>query len=149
MIKFNGKYQWDGRKRKNGLHKPITWWPGSCRLTIVDLSAKNPDVHMLKPIIIFAAEAKKGYSAASRYQDLIKNIFREFNLNKDKVLWIKYDIGSCDNMKVAVIAPKIRVGNEMFYSIKWRDLMSNEIDEVSRFFPALTFEGKDYLFSTC
>ena len=145
MIKFNGMYKWNGTKQKHSSHKPVSWWPGSCRLTIVDLSEENPYLYMLKPVIVFAAETKKGYSVSSRYQDFVKIICREFNLDKDKVLWIAYNMEESDKMKAATFVPESRFGNEIFYSVKWRNLMPNEIKEISRFLPLLTAESVNNL----
>ena len=41
MIIFNGKYSWDGKK--DGVHKPVSWWPGSHYLTIVDFSLEKTE----------------------------------------------------------------------------------------------------------
>ena len=93
---------------------------------------------MLKPVIVFAAETKKGYSITGRYQDFVKIICKEFNLNNKKILWIAYNsIEVSGTMKAAVFIPKSRFGNEIFYSVKWRNLMSNEIKEISRFLPLI------------
>ena len=135
MIIFDGKYTWNGRKEKDSSHKPVCWWPGSCRLTIVDLSDAAPGLLMLKPVIVLADETQEGYTVGNRYQDLVKNVCREFNLNEDKVLWITYNLEYDDKMKVAVIAPRTRVGDQVLYSVTWRDLMPNEIAMVSRYFP--------------
>jgi len=135
MIIFDGKYRWSGRKRKDNQHKPVSWWPGSCRMTIIDLSEKNPGVHMLKPVIILADEAQEGYTVGNRYQDLVKDVCREFNLKEDKILWITYSLESDGKMKAAVILPQKNIGNKTMFSIKWRNLTINEIELVSRYLP--------------
>ena len=143
MIIFNGQYTWTGRKEKGSSHKPVCWWPGSCRLTIVDLSEENPDVLMLKPIVVLAAEAQEGYSVGNRYQDLIRNVCKKFNLDENKVLWITYNLESDDEMRAAVIVPRTRVRDEVLYSVTWRDLMPNEIAMVSRYLPIVKSESGD------
>ena len=148
MIIFDGKYTWTGRKDKDRPHKPVCWWPGSCRLTIVDFSQENPDVLMLKPIIVLAAEPQEGYTVGNRYQDLIKNVCLEFNLDEDKVLWITYTLESDDKMRAAVIVPRTRVGDEVLYSVTWRDLMPTEITMISRYLPIVKSEGEDYAGNT-
>ena len=137
MIKFNGIYEWNGIKKKHSFARPVNWWPDSCRLTIIDLSDKNPDLYMLKPVIVFAAETKKGYLTAGRYQDFVKRICKDFDLDKDKILWIAYRVGKPDTMKAAIFVPGSKIGNEVFYSVKWRNLMPNEIKEISRFLSLL------------
>ncbi len=133
MILFDGKYTWDGKK--DGKDKPVSWWPGSYRLKIIDLSEENPGVYRLKPIIVLAAETKEGFSVEPRYQDLIKNVCKKFNINLDKVLWISYSSESYEEIKAAVIEPASRIGSELFYTIQWRPLMDNELKEVKRFLP--------------
>ena len=137
MIIFNGKYSWDGKK--DGLYKPVSWWPGSHYLTIVDFSREKPDVVMLKPVIVMAAETKEGYSIEKRYQDLIICVCREFNLDIPKVLWVKYNRDAENEMKVAVLKLLSRIGPNTLYDIKWRSLMPNErklIDSIRSLGPA-------------
>ena len=132
MIVFNGKYSWNGKK--NGFHKPVSWRPGSQHLTIVDLSDEAPDVVMLKPVVALAADTKEGCSIEKRYQDLITVVCREFNLDIQKVLWVRYSRESENEMKVAVLKLLSGIGPETLYNLEWRSLMPNEqelIDAVS------------------
>ena len=124
MIIFNGKYSWDGKKE--GDHKPVSWWPGSHRLTIVDFSAEKPHVAMLKPVIVLASDTKEGYSIDKRYQDLIIGVCREFNLEIQKVLWVKCNQDSENGVKVAVLKLLSIIGPDILYDIKWRSVMPNE-----------------------
>jgi hypothetical protein len=124
VIVFNGKYTWDGKK--DGHHKPISWWPGSQYLTIVDFSAEKTDVVMLKPFVVLAADTKEGHSIHKRYQDLVIGACREFNLDVQKVLWVRYSRDSENEMKVAVIRFLSGMGPYKVYDLKWRSLMANE-----------------------
>lgn len=90
---------------------------------------------MLKPVIILADEAQEGYTVGNRYQDLVKDVCREFNLKEDKILWITYSLESDGKMKAAVILPQKNIGNKTMFSIKWRNLTINEIELVSRYLP--------------
>ena len=123
MIIFNGKYTWDGKK--DGDHKPVSWWPGSHHLTIVDFSAEKTDVVMLKPVIVLAADTKEGHSIYKRYQDLVIGVCREFNLDVQKVLWVRYSRDSENEMKVAIIKFLSGKGPYKVYDLKWRSLMAN------------------------
>ncbi|MDY6879493.1 MAG: hypothetical protein SV686_04535 [Thermodesulfobacteriota bacterium] len=136
MIIYDGQYSWTGRKDKHRPHKPVCWWPGSCRLTIADLSKDKPDLLMLKPIIVLAADPQEGYTVGNRYQDLIRTVCREFGLDENKVLWIRYNPAGPDEMQVAVIVPETRVGDEVLYSVTWRDLMPREKTMVLQYLPA-------------
>jgi hypothetical protein len=133
MIVFNGKYRWDGKKK--GDRKPVSWWPGSYRITIIDLSDEKPGVHMLKPIIVMAAETKEGFCLKNTYQDLVKNVCIDFNLQTDKVFWVSYNAESFLEMQAAVFRPVSRLGSEILYDIRWRPVIDRELDEIKRFFP--------------
>ncbi|MCF8130539.1 MAG: hypothetical protein K9N10_18665 [Deltaproteobacteria bacterium] len=124
MIIFNGKYTWDG-KTDDG-HKPVSWWPGSQHLTIVDLSDEKTDVLMLKPFLILAADTKELYSIHKRYQDLIIGVCREFGLELQKVLWVRYNRDGENKMEVAVLKLLTGKGPYRVFDLKWRPVMNNE-----------------------
>jgi len=136
MIIFNGKYTWDGKKDHD--HKPVSWWPGSQYLTIVDFSHEKTDVVMLKPFVVLAADAKEGYSIHKRYQDLIIGVCREFNLDLQKVLWVCYDRNSENEMKVAVLKFLAGKGPYKIYDLKWRAVMANEKKLMDSILPLTT-----------
>ena len=94
-------------------------------------------MRMLKPIVVLAAEPQAGYTVGNRYQDLIKIVCREFDLDENRVLWIRYNLESDDKTRAAVIVPRTRVGDEVLYSVTWRDLMPNESAMVSRYLPII------------
>ena len=133
MIIFDGNYTWSGRK--NDADKPVSWWPGSYRLTIIDRSGETPGIRMLKPVIVLAAETKKGFVVRNRYQDLVKKVCKDFNLQMDKVLWISYNPNFISEMETAVFTPVTRLGSEVMYSVQWRSVMPNEVDEVRQYIP--------------
>ncbi|MBL0700649.1 MAG: hypothetical protein JJV92_07200 [Desulfosarcina sp.] len=131
MIIYNGKYNWSGKKRSN--FKPITWWPGSYRLTIIDISKNRPGVYILKPVIALISDTGEGYSAINYFQNLAKSICRDFNLDISRTLWIEYLPKKSDHMKVAVFKPITRIGNETIYSVKWRPIMPNEMELIKSY----------------
>ncbi len=124
MIIFDGKYVWDGKK--DTVRKPVSWWPGSHYLTIHDLSSQKREVVLLKPFVVLASDPKEGYSVHKRYQDLIKGVCTEFNLDIDKVLWVRYSRDSANEMKVAVLKLLTGKGPYTVYDLKWRKIMPNE-----------------------
>ena len=128
MIIYNGKYNWSGKKKSN--FKPITWWPGSYWLTVIDISKNRPGVYILKPLIVLISDTGEGYSARNHFQNLAKSICRDFNLDISRTLWIEYLPKESVNMEVAVFKPLTRIGNETLYSVKWRPIMSNEIEVI-------------------
>ena len=133
MIIYDGKYVWDGKK--DGDHKPVSWWPGSHYLTIFDFSGEKSDVVMLKPFVVLASDSKEGYSVEKRYQDLVKAVCREFKLDIEKLLWVRYGRDSKSDMKVAVLKLLSGKGPYTVYDLKWRDVMPNERKLVDALMP--------------
>jgi hypothetical protein len=133
MILFNGKYVWNGKK--DSPNKPVSWWPGSHYLTIFDFSSEKSGVIMLKPFVVLAADPKEGYSVEKRYQDLIKGVCTEFNLDIDKLLWVRYSRDSENEMKVAILKLLTGKGPYRVYDIKWRKLMPNERKMIDSILP--------------
>jgi hypothetical protein len=139
MIVFNGKYTWDGKK--DGDHKPVSWWPGSQHLTVVDFSHEKTDVVMLKPFVVLASDTKEGYSIHKRYQDLIIGVCREFNIDLQKVLWVRYARAAKNEMQVAVLKFFGGKGPYRVYDLKWRAVMANERKLVDSVLP-ITLSGE-------
>ncbi len=133
MIIFNGKFTWDG-KTDTG-NKPVSWWPGSQYLTIVDISAEKTDVVMLKPFIVLASDAREAYSIHKRYQDLIVGVCREFDLDIQKVLWVRCNRDVENEMKVAVLKLLTGKGPYRVFDLKWRAVMPNERKLVDSILP--------------
>ncbi|MCD6273032.1 MAG: hypothetical protein J7K30_09340 [Deltaproteobacteria bacterium] len=131
MIIYNGKYNWSGKKTNNS--KPITWWPGSYRLTIIDISKHRPGVYNLKPVIVLISNTGEGYSAINYFQNLAKSICRDFNLDISRTLWIEYLPKESAHMEVAVFKPITRIGSETIYSVKWRPIMPNEMELIKSY----------------
>ena len=84
---FNGKYAWNGSREGN--NKPVSWWPGVHLISIFDLSREKSNVFMLKPFVVLTLDTQEGYSIEKRYQDLIMGVCRDFNLEIEKVLWVR------------------------------------------------------------
>ena len=133
MIIFNGKYTWDGKSDSG--HKPVSWWPGSQYLTIVDISTEKTDVVMLKPFIVLSSDTKEAYPINKRYQDLIIGVCREFDLEVQKVLWVRYNRDAENEMKVAVLKLLTGRGPYKVFDLKWRAVMDNERKLVDSILP--------------
>ena len=134
MIIYNGKYNWSGKKKKT--FRPITWWPGSYLLTIIDTSKGRPGVYSIKPVIVLLSDTGEGYSARNHFQNLAKSVCRDFNLDISKVLWIEYHSPpstGAEHMEVAMLKPLTRIGREIIYSVKWRPVRPNEMEELKNF----------------
>jgi hypothetical protein len=135
MIIYNGKYNWSGKKRSNS--KPITWWPGSYRLTIIDISKHRPGVYDLKPVVVLISDTGEGYSVTNHFQNLAKSICKDFNLNISRTLWIEYLPKESSHMEVAVFKPITKIGRETLYSVKWRPIMPNEMELIQSYLPEI------------
>ena len=131
MIIYDGKYSWSGKK-KDGL-RPISWWPGDYRLKIIDLSKDRSDVYIIKPVIIMVSDTGKGFSVKNHFQNLAKNICRDFNFDISRVLWIDYYTKPIPYMEVAMFKPLTKIGSEIIYSVKWRPIMLNELEVIKNF----------------
>ncbi len=133
MIIYVGKYNWSGKKK--GLKLPVSWWPGSYHLKIIDLTDEQPDVLKIKPVIIVVSDTGKGFSAKNYSQNLAKSVCKDFNLDLKKVLWIEYYPKEPVYMEVAMFKQLTKIGKEIIYSVKWRPIMANELEEIKDFVP--------------
>ena len=133
VIIYAGKYNWSGKKK--GLEPPVSWWPGSYRLKIIDLTDERPDVLKIKPIIIVGSDTGEGFSAKNHSQNLAKSVCKDFNLDLKKVLWIEYYPKEPVYMEVAMFKQLTKIGMEIIYSVKWRPIMANELDAIKDFVP--------------
>lgn len=125
MIIFDGKYEWDGKKRSSS--PPISWWPGSYRLRIVDLKDLMPDVLHIKPYVCILSDTGHGYSIKNTFEKFAIAVCRDFNLDVDKVLWIENFPGKDKAMCAAMVTPVGAVGGETLYSTTWRPVRPNEL----------------------
>ena len=126
MIIYEGIYRWSGKKKDE--LQPVSWWPGSYYLKIIDISRSLPNVYIIKPIIIIATNTGEGISAINCIKNLAKNVCRDFKLDISKVLWVEYYPQRPSNMEVAMFKPLSRVGVDMIYSVKWRPITKNELE---------------------
>ncbi len=134
MILFDGEYKWDGKKEDD--HKPVSWWPGSYRLKIVDVSKARPDIHTLKPYIVFSGQTMDGFTVAGRYQDLVKSVCKKFDLELEKLLWISYKTKGDGKLKVAVFKNINRISPDvLLFYVEWRPLLENEYKEIEAYLP--------------
>ncbi len=125
MILFDGIYSWSGKKH-SGEH-PVSWWPGSYRIKIVDLSDTTPNgvLHM-KPCVCLFADTGKGFNIRNNFQYFAKSICKEFGLNLNKVLWVEF-FSQGRTMDVATLEEGPRVGRETLYKVHWRPVHTYEI----------------------
>lgn len=126
MILFEGRYQWDGKKR--GTEFPVSWWPGSYQIKIIDLKAKFPGVILLKPYLCIFSSEDTEYSVRDKFHNLAVKISRDFNLDPEKVMWIEKGSGRVTELtEVAVVEAMTRIGNEKIFKTIWHEIRPNEI----------------------
>ena len=145
MIIYNGRYNWSGTTKSSS--RPITWWPGSYWLTIIDLSKKRAGVYLLKPVIVLISDTGEGYSARNHFQNLAKSLCRDFNLDIFRTLWVEYLPKGSPPLEVAAFKRLTKIGNDTIYSVKWRPIMPNEIEELKICAPESGYVAGDLKFS--
>jgi len=124
MILYDGIYSWSG-KTSSG-KRPVSWWPGSYRVKIVDLSDTTPDgVFHIKPVICLFADTGKGFNVRNHFQYFAQSICQEFGLRLNKVLWVEY-YPEGPTMDVATLNEGAMVGKERLYTVHWRPIHEDE-----------------------
>lgn len=123
MIVFDGTYRWKIP------HSHVTrsfrkHWGMSCDLKIIDMNLHQPDVRHLKRYLVLACETTQTPMKTSAAETLGRQIFRDFNLTRQNVLWMEYR-GTPPSLNVAVFTP-VPYGFETHYRIVWRPAHVNE-----------------------
>ncbi len=125
MILFDGKYSWDGKK--TGSEPPVSWWPGSYKIKIIDLRASFPGVIHLKPYLCLFAEEDTKFSVKDKFHNLAVKICKAYDLDPEKVMWIEnYSDGKINLTDIAVIEKITTIGKEIIYKTNWRHVRPNE-----------------------
>ncbi len=125
MILFEGIYSWDGKRK--GAELPVSWWPGSYKIKIIDLKAKFPGVILLKPYLcIFSCEGTE-FSVKDKFHNLALKICKKYKIDPEKIMWVEKHSG--DNNKttdVAIVESYTKIGKEKIYKTTWRQVRPNE-----------------------
>ena len=145
MIIYNGRYNWSGTTKSSS--RPITWWPGSYWLTIIDLSKKRAGVYLLKPVIVLISDTGEGYSARNHFQNLAKSLCRDFNLDIYRTLWVEYLPKGSPPLEVPAFKRLTKIGSDIIYAVKWRPIRPNEIEELKSCAPESGYAAGDLKFS--
>jgi hypothetical protein len=124
MILFDGIYSWSGKT--NTGKRPVSWWPGSYLVKIVDLSDTTPPgVFHMKPFICLFADTGKGFNVRNHFQYFAQSLCQEFGLHLNKVLWVE-----CSSegrvMDVAILKEGAMIGGERLYTVQWRSAHEDE-----------------------
>lgn len=124
MVIFDGKYEWDGKKKSDRF--PISWWPGSYNLKLVDLRDKMPGVAFLKPYVCIISDTGNGFSIKNTFERFALSVCDHFNIDVEKVLWIEGDTINPDT-GAAVVKPVGYMGHKPIYGTSWRPVRPNEL----------------------
>ena len=104
----------------------MSWWPGSYRVKIVDLSDTTPaGVFHMKPYICLFADTGKGFNVRNHFQYFAQSLCREFDLDLHKVLWVEI-FSQGRPMDVATLNEGALVGKERLYTVHWRPVHDEE-----------------------
>jgi hypothetical protein len=76
---------------------------------------------------VIAEDTTPGPARKICAESIGKSLFKEFNLNIKKTLWVEYDSSLKQKAVIASFTPKYFDGNEMVYFIEWRSIMDKEI----------------------
>jgi hypothetical protein len=98
----------------------------TCHLRIVDLALKTPSVMHMKRHVVVAEDISEGPRRRICAESLGRQIFRDFNLELKRTLWIECDPFLKETFHVAQFTPAYHDGLEMIYTIDWRPLLSSE-----------------------
>ena len=138
MILFDGTYRWPARGEATKKRKH---WAFSCRLRIIDLAADHPDISYLKPIAVIATETNQGVFRKTCAETMGKRIFRDFDLDVEKTLWIESSPDDPAKMIVGIFSAKTYAGHETYYSIGWRSILPNEFELIKPYITSDWNEG--------
>jgi hypothetical protein len=133
MIIFDDRYEWSGKKLDR--INPISWWAGACRLKVIDLSANNPGVPMIKPMVIIVKDTGEGSSSKICAPDLVKYVCRDFKLDLNKILWMEYNAVPSPGFEVARFRAMAEISEDVLYSVSWRPIRPNELEMIKPFCP--------------
>lgn len=124
MVLHDFIYKWDGKSRDG--EKPVSWWPGSYHVKIIQLAADDSDICYLFPVAVILKNAKLEEPMNTSLRNYIHNfaqkISDEYDLEIQKTLWIEVD----DTIRVASLNPDRKLVPELLYSIVWRPIRPNE-----------------------
>ena len=134
MIIFDGTYRWPdpGRKKR----EPITRWPYSAHIRIIDLSANSMDLPRIRPITVVAATARplaEGTCAEARGLA----ICRDFDLDYRQLLWVEYASQDPEKLFVADFTIDSFSNIQPIYSVSWRPATPNEHAAIQTFIPEI------------
>ncbi len=124
MVIFDGTFEWDGKKRSEGF--PISWWPGSYQIKIVDLRDRMPGVILIRPYLCILSDTGNGFSIKNTFERFAMSVCERFGLDVEKVLWVEEHVIN-ENRGAAMVEPVMKIGGKSIYKTIWRPIRPNEM----------------------
>lgn len=128
MILHDFTYEWDG-KSKDG-KKPVSWWPGSYHVRIVQLADESSDISYLVPTAVLLknnkVESGMNTSLRNYIHTFAEKICKQYNLDLEKTLWIELD----ETIRVTRMNPDPNVVAATLFDISWRSIRPNELEMI-------------------
>ena len=127
MVIYEGLFEWDGKKRSERF--PISWWPGSYRIKIIDLSDRTPGAIMIRPYLCILSDTGEGFSIKNTFERFALSVCDKFDLDVEKVLWVE-EKSINENMGAAMVKAVMKIGDKPIYETTWRPIRPNEMELV-------------------
>jgi hypothetical protein len=125
MVLHDFIYEWDG-KTTDG-EKPISWWPGSYHVKIINLATDTDNISYMFPITVLLKNARTQKTMNTSLKNYIHNFAQKisglYHLDIKKTLWVELD----DKIRVAILDADQKVVPQILYAISWRDIRPNEL----------------------
>jgi hypothetical protein len=127
MVIYDGKFEWDGKKRSERF--PISWWPGSYQIKIVDLTDRAPGAVLMRPYLCILSDTGEGFSIKNTFERFALSVCDRFGLDVEKVLWVEENAIN-ENMGAAMVKAVMKIGGKNIYETTWRPIRPNEMNLV-------------------
>ena len=125
MVIYDGKFEWDGKKRSGNF--PISWWPGSYRIKIIDLREKTPGAVLLRPYLCILSDTGNGFSIKNTFEKFALSVCDQFGLDVEKVLWVEEHPVDTDK-GAAMVTAVMKIGGKSIYKTTWHPVRPNETE---------------------
>jgi hypothetical protein len=123
-VVFHGRYSWDGTKVDS--REPISWYPGSCDLTIIDLGQLQEGITQLRPFLCLFVQGNQGHSISVNPEKFAQRICADFSLCMDKVLWVEVLDQRTQHYSVISFRQTLSIGPKTLYTYSRRAPMAGE-----------------------
>jgi hypothetical protein len=126
MVLHDFIYEWDGKSHDG--EKPISWWPGSYHVKIVELASDKGNVSYLIPVAVILKNARINPTMNTSLKNYIHTfahkISKQYDLDLGKTLWVELD----KTIEVTRLStPESDKLPATLFTISWRPVRPNEL----------------------